>query len=76
MLNVQKFCERLTQARKAACMTTLDVAAFLNTDAAVITRYENAVRCPNIARVVELAELYGVSIGWLCGMDGGNTDEG
>lgn len=76
MLDVKRFGERLAQARKNAGLTTLGVASVLYTDASVITRYEKAEHYPNICRVVELAELYGCSIDWLCGMDGGKVNEG
>lgn len=70
------FVERLRQARKAANMSVTLAGEMLYTCASLITLYETGRRCPGIGRVVEMAELYGVSLDWLCGMDGGKTDEG
>lgn len=76
MLNHQEFCKRLRQARHNAGMSGQQVADVLCTTQAVISRYELGERFPRIDRVAELAMLYGVSIDWLCGLDGGKTDEG
>lgn len=76
MMDVQAFCARLRQARKAAGLTLVDAAAILYTSESHIRRYENGESIPSVSRVADMAELYGVSIDWLCGMDGGKTDEG
>lgn len=76
MLNHQEFCKRLRQARKNAGMTTIEAAFVLNTDQSKISRWETTEMKPRFERVVEMAELYGVSLDWLCGLDGGKTDEG
>ena len=76
MLNEKLFCARLKQARKATGMTQCDVADELNTTGSLIVKYEKGYYFPGIRKVVELAELYGVSIDWLCGMDGGKANEG
>lgn len=75
MLDVSKFCERMRRARKNAGMTTTDAAFALHTDQAMVSRYETGVIMPRIDRVADMADLYGCSIDWLCGIDGGNTDE-
>lgn len=76
MLNHQEFCKRLRQARKNAGMTTTEAACALYTDQAMVSRYETGAIIPRVDRAIDIAELYGVSIGWLCGTDGGKTDEG
>lgn len=72
MMNSKLFTERLRQARKDAGMTMMQVAFTLYTDQSVISRYENGEICPRIDRVIDFAKLYGVSMDWLCGMEGRN----
>ena len=69
-MDQELFRKRLRQARKNAGMSGQQVADMLWTTQTVIARYETGVRIPNILRVAELAQLYGVSIDWLCGRDG------
>lgn len=66
-MDLELFRKRLRQARKNARMSGQQVADVLWTTQAVIARYESGERVPNIVRVAELAQVYGVSIDWLCG---------
>ena len=61
------FPERLRQARKATEMSMDDAAYATYTSVSQIARMEKGEVAPSIAKVVELADLYGVSIDWLCG---------
>lgn len=70
------FGARLRQARKQAGMSGADAAFMLHTDQSMVSRYETGCVYPTIERVASMASLYGVSIDWLCGFDGGTTDEG
>lgn len=76
MVNVQVFCERLRAARVKTGMTTTEVAFALYTSQSAVSRYETGVNLPRLDRIVDMAELYGVSLDWLCGLDGGKTDVG
>lgn len=61
------FCERLRRARKKAGYTMIRAAEKLYIQQASISRYERGVVYPTIDRVVAMANLYGVSLDWLCG---------
>lgn len=76
MLDMVKFGDRLRQARKKTGMDTNDAAYALSTSETLISRYECGHVNPGLVRVCEMAELYGCSIDWLCGLDGGKTNEG
>ena len=62
------FCTRLRRARKKAGYTMTRAAERLYIQQSSISRYERGVVFPTIDRVAEMANLYGVSIDWLCGM--------
>lgn len=59
------FCDRLRKAREDAGLTMNQVAAQLETVLEYVHKVENGKTCPSIARVYEMAELYGISIDWL-----------
>lgn len=69
------FCERLQQARKKAGLSGTEVAFALYTDQSVISRYETGLVMPRVDRVAAMAELYGVSMDWLCGMEDQKDEE-
>ena len=69
------FPERLRQARKAADMTQNDVAYETYTSVSQIARMEKGEVAPSIAKVVELADLYGISVDWLCGRTDNNGND-
>lgn len=74
MMDVVRFGDRLRQARENAGYSQTEVACAMYTDQSLISRYENGCVMLKIDRVAELAQMYGVSIDWLCGMEG-LTDE-
>lgn len=59
--------ERLRQARKAAELSADEVGLEMGTSGGYIQRMERGEFAPSIIRIVELADLYGVSVDWLCG---------
>lgn len=61
------FCDRLRDARKEAGYTQDQVAAKLETVKEYVYKVENAQTCPSIAKVCAMADLYNVTIDWLCG---------
>ena len=61
------FCDRLREAREKAGYTREQVAANLETVKEYVFKVENAQTCPSIAKVCAMAELYEVTIDWLCG---------
>lgn len=75
MFDPVRFGARLRQARVETGMTNVDAAICLHTNEGLINRYEKGLVLPGINRVYELAELYNVSIDWLCGLDGGKKDD-
>lgn len=61
------FSQRLKEARIKAGMSRADVADALCTFVECIWRWETGKRCPQIYYIDAMADLYGVSIDWLCG---------
>lgn len=68
MFDSVAFGERLRQARKNAGFTMMQVKDKLYISQGLISRYEHGLVYPPIERVFELANLYGCSIDWLCGL--------
>jgi transcriptional regulator with XRE-family HTH domain len=66
-MNVMQFGDRLRLAREKAGLTQMDVASAMYTSQAMISRYESGSVMLKIDRVTEMADMYGVSIDWLCG---------
>ncbi len=69
------FGERLRQARINNALTMMQVQDGLYVSQSVLSRYEHGLVFPTIERVFELANLYGCSIDWLCGMKEVDDDE-
>lgn len=63
------FCDRMREAREKCGMTQHAASQKLETVLEYVHKVENGKTCPSIARVFEMAELYGVSIDWLCGRE-------
>lgn len=61
------FAFRLRQAREKAGMTRNRAATEVGTCGEYIYKAECGEIVPNIKRVVDLADLYGVSVDWLLG---------
>ena len=60
------FANRIRQAREDAGLTRFRVATMIGTCQEYIYKMECGESVPNIKRVAELADLYGVSIDYLC----------
>lgn len=60
---------RLRELREAAGLKQFDVGLALRIPQAQVSRWENALSAPPPARLRQLAELYGVSTGWLISGD-------
>lgn len=69
------FPDRLRQARKASGMTQEEAAWEVGVCATYLRRMEYGEFAPSIARVCELADLYGVSVDWLCGRTDNNGND-
>ena len=63
------FSQRLKEARIKAGMSRADVADALCTFVECVWRWETGKRCPQIYYIDAMADLYGVSIDWLCGRE-------
>ena len=61
------FCKRLTEQRKYNNMTQRDVAQKLGISQPSYIRYENGKAEPSIENLIKLADLFDVSIDFLCG---------
>lgn len=68
-MDAVQFGNRLRQARENAGLSQTEVACAMYTDQSLISRYENGSVMLKIDRVAEFAQMYGVSIDWLCGME-------
>lgn len=61
------FCHRIRQARLDAGIHLNRAAAGIGTTPSLIGAYERGAVVPSIARVYEMAQMYGCSIDWLVG---------
>lgn len=61
------FCERARTLRKVRRLTQKEVAEKIGIIHTNYTRYENGAREPDIETIVQLAELYDISIDYLIG---------
>ena len=59
------FSMRLTAARKEKKMTQSEVAEILNVSFQAVSLWERGETTPEIEKLTEIADLYGVSIDWL-----------
>ena len=66
--NSNGFGTRLRHARKKAGYTMDHAGQCVFISQSVISRYENGEVTPTLDRVFALANLYGCSLDWLCGM--------
>ena len=71
----KRFGVRLRHMRKKAGMTMEHVAQCAYISQSVICRYESGEVTPTIDRVFALANLYGCSMDWLCGLKEEEYDE-
>lgn len=68
MMFIDMFPQRLKYARKKAKYTMTRAAKKLGILQPTISRYETGKSIPAVDRVAAMAELYGVSMDWLCGL--------
>lgn len=68
MFDPVAFGIRLRQARINSGFTMMQVRGRLYISQGMISKYEHSLVFPPIERVFELANLYGCSIDWLCGL--------
>ena len=61
------FCKRLIEQRKINNLTQRDVAQKLGIAQPSYIRYENGKAEPSIENLIKLADLFDVSIDFLCG---------
>ncbi len=64
------FALRLRMLRKKAHMTQADVADVLNLHRTAYTKYETDKACPDQTCLLELADLFHVTVDYLLGKDG------
>lgn len=62
--------ERFIKARGYACLNQKSAAAELGISSVTMNRYEKGSRVPDIGLVKKMAEIYGVSPGWLLSGEG------
>ena len=61
--------ERIKQKRTELKMTQRDLAKAAQTTPATISAYEKAQKKPSIDNMMKIAEVFNVSIDWLCGKE-------
>lgn len=66
--NSTAFATRLRHARKKAGYTMKHAGQCAYISQSVISRYESGESLPTVDRVFALANLYGCSLDWLCGL--------
>jgi transcriptional regulator with XRE-family HTH domain len=64
---LHKFSERLQECRRSLSLTQQYVAIFLGITERSFQRYEAGEREPNISGLIRLANLFDVSLDYLCG---------
>lgn len=64
---MNSFCKNLIELRKLNRLTQRDVARHLGISQPSYTRYENGKSEPTIENLIKLADLFDVSIDYLCG---------
>lgn len=66
---MSNIAENLLAVRNSKKLLQKDVAALTGITATALSAYEKGQREPSLSVVVKLAEFYGVSIDWLCGVE-------
>ena len=64
---MKDFCKILIELRKTNGLTQREVALSLGISQPSYIRYENGKAEPTIANLIKLAELFDVSLDYLCG---------
>ena len=76
MVDLTILAKRLQVARIAAGLSQAKAAEHAGVTRVTVFKAERGQHTPRMDTVVILAKAYGVSIDWLCGLDGGKTNEG
>ena len=66
---MEKFSERLSVMRKKASLTQAEVAEKLNVSFQAVSQWERGETTPEIDKLPELADLYGVTTDWILGIE-------
>lgn len=67
-----KLGERIRTVRKKAKCTQKEFSSLLNIPQSTLSAYETDRMQPTVASLINIAEKFGVSLNWLCGVEGGN----
>ena len=67
MFSMERIGANLMKYRKAAGITQMELADKMGISFQAVSNWERGVSCPDIARLAELSELYGVSIDEILG---------
>lgn len=67
-MELQIFADRLKELRQKLNITQKDFAEKIGITAAALSSYENNLKNPSIAVAKRIAEVFNVSIDWLCGL--------
>lgn len=63
------FQNRLRELMDSRGLSMKSLAEQVNTTPATVSRYLSSDRKPDLAYIVKLAEFFGVSIGWMLGLE-------
>ena len=64
---MSKFGELLAELRQDRKMTQRDLAQILHVSVGTISNYENSVHFPDVEKLMELADFFGVTTDYLLG---------
>ena len=67
LIDTRVVAGRLKRARSDVNLSQAAVSSFLGLSEGVIGQWEQGLKRPSLARIFQLATIYGVSMGWLCG---------
>ena len=67
MINRDLFSTRIKQLRNERNLTMTDISNTLNIKMQSVQKWENKLNIPSADNIYALAELFGVSIDYLCG---------
>ena len=65
VINMSEFGNRLKKLRESKDMSQVDLAARLQVSPSAVGMYEQGLREPNIERLTQMADIFGVSLDYL-----------
>lgn len=68
------FATRLKELRTSLKLTQREFAKQVGCTAATLSSYENGSKSPSLEIVKNIAEVYSVSLDWLCGLNNGEKE--